>query len=183
MNTQNAGNPLFRIAASTGGGLLDAGRHIVTIMSIVAAEAVPSHKQWSDPTPQAKVVFKNENGMFTEWLNLSAYKRFSELSKKDQESGKYIARTDPDFPSDKPYAVIKKTGVRVVDNDRTETAHGIIAQMIGACGFEKGTEVEPDQLIGKTLGIVVKDNGNGKLRARSFYRADAAKGKAVLQEA
>lgn len=173
---------LFRIAASAASSILQVGRHIVTIMAITADQAMAKHKLWNDPTPQAKVLFKNSEGIFTEWMNLKGYTRFDELSKKDQASGKFLAVSDPDFPSDRPYAVVKRTGERIVSDDRTHTSEGIVAQMIHACGYEKGTEVDSEDLIGKELGIVVKDNGNGKLRARTFYRANAKTAKAVLQE-
>ncbi len=176
MNKPNTGSSIFRVAASAGNSILAAGRHIVQIMSITPDAAIADQEvvPWKDDTPQAKVLFKNKDGIFTEWLNLKAFKRFSELSAKDKASGKYVGVTHPEFPGEE-YAMNKKTGHRVEDPERTATCMGIIGQLANAAGFEVDEEVTEDDLQGKTVGIVVKENANGKLRARSFFRVNPAK--------
>lgn len=171
---KSAGTSLFRITSAAGASMLPEGRHIVTIISITADLVKPKADDgWVDDTHQACVMFKNDKGVFKDWYSLDAYARFAELSVKDQNSGKFLKC------GAEGYAVIKKTGERLIDEVRREKSQNILAQMIHACGIEKGVEADESDLIGLELGIVVKMNGT-LLRAKSFYRKPA-KG-AVLRE-
>lgn len=170
--TRATGTPLFRIASQVGASTLPAGRNLVTIKSIVADERRPSKEDgWLDATPQVKIVFANEQGMFTDWYSLCGYARFDKLSKAEQKGFEKAGAEG--------YAVNKKTKERLRDDAKTLAGQGILGQLIGACGIEKGEEATDADLIGCEVGIVIKQDGD-MLRARSFYRKPS-KG-AVMQE-
>lgn len=133
--------------------LLAAGEHNVSIASVRLTDPTKRTRRKEeyafpeDPTPQAEFVFKNEEGQFTEWMNLRGYKRFDELSENEKKSGKYISRND--------FAVVKATGKRVVSDEKTATARSIVSKLGWACGMEPGTEFGLDDLIDRELTIII----------------------------
>lgn len=150
-NNANAVTPedlVFTSEEASGGGLLTAGEHRVTIESV--AMVTPSSKSYefaADPTPQLQFVFKNDEGQFSDWKNLRGYKKYEELSATEKKSGKYVQRGD--------YAVVKATGKRIVDDERTAKAMAMVGNLGFACGIERGQSFKPSDLVGSELTIII----------------------------
>ena len=145
---------VFTAEVGTGAStLLGPGEHNVTIASVSLTDPTKRNRRKeeyafaNDPTPQLEVVFKNEEGQFTEWMNLRGYKRFDDLTENEKKSGKYISRND--------FAVVKATGKRVVSEEKTATARSIVSKLGWACGMEPGTEFGVDDLVDRELTIII----------------------------
>lgn len=165
---QSSAEDLFLVSSSNSSNLLEVGRHHVVIESITGAEV--KHDTVKDPTPQAKMVMRGENGgQMTDWLNLAGYKQMDDLTDEELESGDYTAVTI----GDRTYAVNAKTGKRVKDKKRTDGALGIIAQVGYASGIEEGKPVNPGALIGRKVGIQVYRNEQGNLRVKGYFAINA----------
>lgn len=152
--TNNASVELvFTAEVGSAAVVLGAGEHNVNVASAVLTNPMQRKGRKeeylfpADPTPQLEVVFRNSEGQFTEWFNLLGYRRYADLTDAEKKSGKYISKGD--------FAVVKATGKRVVDPDKTATARSIVAKLGGACGFEPGTEFGPNDLVGAELTIIV----------------------------
>lgn len=152
---QNASAALvFTAEVGTGAAtLLAAGEHNVLVASAILTDPTKRTRRKEeyafpeDPTPQIEMLFKNDEGQFTEWMNLRGYKRFDELTDNEKKSGKYISRND--------FAVVKATGKRVVSDEKTATARSIVSKLGWACGFEPGDEFTLADLIDRELTIVI----------------------------
>src|SRR3990167_5942510 len=96
------------------GGLLPVGDHKVTITE-ASIDMSKEQPNWSDKTPQLKVVCKNEQGQITGWLNLKGYKNSSdsnEIAPKGFEFRSYDANSEK-------FLVDKRTSKRVESPERT----------------------------------------------------------------
>lgn len=169
------------------------GKHVVMIEKIVPAQPKES-KDWNDRTPQIAITFKGAKGVqFTNWYNLLGYKKYEDLTLAEQQSGKYEAR------GDSGYAVVKTTGERVVSaifmvgkkateantvaafkklNDaghelidgNSAKAMNIIANLGYACGLEADESASVEDLHGKTCGITIGPNTQGKNKVKGSFR-------------
>lgn len=156
------------ISKPSQGALLPPGRHLVTIDSIGNAKA-KAHADYSDAMPQITFRFKDADGKFiTLFANTYGVKRFTELSEKDQKSGKYVRGGELD------YAVEVKSGKRVKDDERTEKCMSILAAVAHSAGIPKGEKVNIYDLAGTEIGIQVEENDRGNLRVAYTVSAEQA---------
>jgi len=141
------------------GGLLSIGQHLTTIASIVEAKPTEDiDRQWNDDTPQLEVTFQSEEGSIKKWYNLAGYK-----SKSDYPTG--VAPKGFEFRSsangDENYLVNIKTGMRVQDEEKTATAEKIFCELANDAGIAEGEGFGISDLIGKQIGVNVRDNNKG----------------------
>lgn len=127
---------------------LPAGEHIVRI---IKAEETNSFQQyngeakltlplWKDATPQLAITVvsaeEGKSGGITHRFNGQGYRKYSELSKKEQESG--------DYEDVNGYACsINDDGhlVREVSDEHTKECANIINQFANAIGLKEGTKL------------------------------------------
>jgi hypothetical protein len=148
------------VASTFSGNILPEGDHLVTIESVSHTEASAS-ELWNDRTPQLAVKYKNDDGVFTSWMNKRGYTKFTELTPAQQASGQFEPRGDDG------YAVNIKTGNRVPNAERTASAMSIIGQLgTNALGLEDGVKFNGADLVGQEVGIHVKANERNKLRVQ-----------------
>jgi hypothetical protein len=156
-----------------GAELLPKGRHQVTVHSI--SDAVAESENWTDPTEQVKIVYKEKDGnrYISDWLNLKGFKRMTDLTDKEKSSGKFEARSSE--TGDEEYAVNKKTGARVEDPERTEKCLSIFGEIMTSCGVEDGEERDFYSLVGSELYIDVDTKGSRVIvkRTRSVEEVEA----------
>ena len=141
---------------------LNEGTHDVRIINMVETDDqhrtfdgdAVSKEEWIDPCPQVASVFGNKDGVYTHRFNCKGYKRFDELSAKDQKLC-YAA-------GDEGYAVIAKTSCRIEDPDRTDKCFRFLDDMCARTGLPEGSEYAA--LTGKDITIVIAPNDNGNLR-------------------
>jgi len=153
-------------ASKFSGNLLGAGQHLVTIESVQNVEAA-ANELFNDRTPQLAVKFKNDSGTFTNWYNLVGYKKFDELSPKDQASGAYEPR------GENSYATNVKTGTRVHSAERTAAALSRVGQLgTDALNLAEGEDFNGSDLIGAEVGINIEKNDRSKLRVTFTMPAD-----------
>ena len=148
-------------------GLLQEGDHVVTIKELSLDQPRNSSDDYSDKTPQLKVQFRNDDGIFTAWYNLLGYKTFEELSEEEIASGKYEAR------GDNGVAVDVETNKRVVSPKKTASARSIVGRLGTNSGIEAGSDFTPAQLQGREVGIHIERNKQGNLRVKSSMDADS----------
>lgn len=138
---------------------LGAGTHLVSITEAVTDEAKgdDTHK---DRTPQLKVTFMDrQQRIFSAWYNLKGYKKYDELTAKEKQSGKFGT-------SSNGFAIDAKTKVRIENKDNTAAAMSIIGRLGVDCGIEEGVDFEPEDLVGKELGIKIEPNDQNNLRIK-----------------
>jgi len=171
--SKTVGNDLFLVTSSASSNLLPEGRHTVVIESISGAEV--KHASLNDPTPQAKMVMREKNGkrIITDWLNLQGYKQEEDATDEEITSGKYETRVI----GDRTYLVNPKTGCRIPDKVRREAAMGIIAGIGEASGIAEGKSVNPQELLGREVGVVLAPNEQGNMRVKSYFKAAKATAK------
>ena len=171
---------------------LPEGKQRMKLVAIVMLNSFLNHdgsvksedkkKPWADSTPQMAitVVGVDNKGGMTHRLNGLGYKRFSELTKEQQESGK--------FQNCEGYACVKdKAGrlVRIEDKAKTEQCSNILNELFYAVGLPEGSTI--DNLQDKCaqapefIAEVVKDSYKEKdnFKLIKFRRANSA----VLQTA
>jgi hypothetical protein len=163
------------ISKPSQGNLLGVGRHLVELTDIKPTTA-KTHDDYKDAMPQFAIKFEDGNGKsITLFANTYGVKRFTELSEKDQQSGKFVRGGDAD------YAIDVKTGQRVKDDSRTEKCMSILGALAHSCGTPKGEPVELGALVGSKLGIQVEENDRGNLRVA--YTVPASQAQATAEEA
>jgi len=140
--------------------LLQEGNHVVTIKGYKET-ASKANAGYNDVTEQIAVSLENAAGKFiTMWLNTKGYKRFSQLTEKEVASGKFGNSSDDE--SVDGYAVDKKTGCRIEDEEKTASALSIIGKLAQDAGMAIGLELSldelMDELVGREVGIAVKGN-------------------------
>lgn len=160
---------------------LGAGHHLVSITDV---KPMDSRHKWngdekdelpdfSDPTPQLGVEFKNDEGAVA-WhrFNFWGYQRWNELPEADQVSDKY----EQVVFGETVYACEVKGDdlVRILDTKRTADAQSIVDQFIAAVGMtgEKIGEVL-DTLVGQNLVIKIEDDeylGIAQVRITNFEK-------------
>ena len=141
---------------------LGEGTHDVRIINIVETDDqhrffdgdADEIKEWKDPCPQIGTVFGNKDGVFTHRFTCKGYKRFDELSAKDQKLC--------DAAGDEGYAVLKKTSCRIEDAERTDKCFRFLDDMCARTGLPEGSEYAA--LTGKDITIVIAPNDKGNLR-------------------
>lgn len=131
---------------SENGPRLEAGDHEVRIVEWKitnsrikwSGETKENLPEFTDPTPQLGIMFRNDAGEVG-WhrFNVFGYKRWDDLSDKQQASGDYEKVT---FGSSVYACKQSKSGlVRQKDNKRTEGAQSFLDQFMAACGHTGDT--------------------------------------------
>ena len=184
------------LVARNTSNFLSEGKHIVTIKAV--APALPQGEAaWSDKTPQLKVTFAKLSQMFSNWYNTLGYKKFSELTQKEQQSGKFEA------VGEDGYAMLKSNKTRVIDavfevngkrveaptrakydelmaaghplvGGRTLDALNIISKLAFDSGVSEGENFTEGDLIGRTVGITIGDNERSNSRVKGTFMPNAA---------
>ena len=143
------------------GNFMTAGTHNV-IMKTLSLEDTKNDR-WADATPGIKVEFRrDDNALHTEWYHLKGYKKFSELTEKQQASNKFESRSSA--TGSEGYAVNIATGERVEDTDRTDKCLDKLRELAGVAGYEEGTDFDVSDLEGKAVEITLHANSQGKTR-------------------
>ena len=164
---------IITVAKKVIGGLLSIGDHIVEIVEC-GLELSKEQDNWSDRTPQLKVVAKNKTGQITAWMNLRGYKNAS-----DFEGG--IAPKGFEFRSydenSEKFLVDKKTGKRVESPERTAKLLENVGNLAYAAGI-KSEELDlddlQDELQGASVAVRVRENSKGNREAYYFMQPDEA---------
>jgi hypothetical protein len=146
------------------GGLLAIGQHVAEMVEVAFTTAKESTK-WVDKTPQVKIVYKNETGQVTAWMNCRGYKNISDFPNGIAPKGHEFRSFDED--SEK-FLVDKKTNMRVESPERTEQLlQNIDRVAISAGVVEEGEDYDfndlPNLLVGESVGIKVIENKRGKI--------------------
>lgn len=135
----------MKIIAQDNSPLLGAGEHAVTIKEVYSAESKPS-ELYSDVTKQLAVVFEDESGRsITRWYNLKGYELNAKAPTRTDDKGREV-----------PNYKVGKDGARVENVANTEKALRIISQLAIHAGFAEGTELDPSELTGCQLNIMVQ---------------------------
>ena len=155
--------------------VLEAGEHKVKVISMTETtdqradinSAIDEAKEgWKDATPQIAIVFGSTSGagVFTHRYNLKGFKRFSEMSEKEQKLC--------NVAGDAEYAVSKKTGMRIEDAARTAKAWESVDRLAANAGLPVGTELQ--EAIGREVIIMIGENDNGRLIVKYTKKSSAA---------
>jgi hypothetical protein len=145
--------------------LLNEGDHVVTIKGYKETVAKTGAEQIAIDMQDAKGKF------ITLWLNTTGFKRYSELTEKELASGKFEnSSIDPDIDG---FAIDKKTGQRIEDEERTASALSIIGKLAKDAGLPDGMEASLEEVlqacVGREVGIHVEAvNGKAKVRYTQF---------------
>jgi hypothetical protein len=167
---------------------LAAGQHLVRIARYAIVDSLTNYdgsekendKPWDVPTPQLAVTIvaaeEGKSGAITHRLNGLGFKRFDELTEKEQKSGK--------FQDLEGYACIEnEDGLieRVEDPVRTEACDNILMQFMASINAKQDAEVleELDRAIIEQTAfqvtVTVEDfDGKSQSRAGSFKKAAVA---------
>ncbi len=158
---------MITLVARNTNNFLQEGKHIVSIKSVTPAEP-QGEAEWKDKTPQLKVTFIAKNGSsFSNWYNLKGFKLFSELTLKEQQSGKFSS------VGDNGYAVVTKTSMRVEDPAKSESAQNILCKLAFDAGVAEGGSFTEADLVGKTVGITIGGNERGNDRVKGSFAPSA----------
>lgn len=167
--------------------VLPEGSHKVIVESMIPQSDLSKNADWDDETISFKTRFRCKDGgdfdghIFTEYIKPLAFKRWDDLTEKEKSSGKYREGVDQKFGG-KVYAVVVKTNKRVPDavekngkivaGEHTMNAMQIISNLAKSADLDP-TKLTVDQLrteiVGKEIGIVIKQTDTGKLEAKTFY--------------
>lgn len=154
-------------------GLLQAGKHLATITS--ASEVVPSHADsmpWKDVTPQIKVTVRGEKGSISQWFNLKGYQNKSDFPDGNAPEGCFFASSE--FGNEQ-YVVDETTKERRESEEKTETAMRMFGEFGATAGINAGADFTLEDLIGKEIGVVVRDADNGGVNVHYFMEAERVK--------
>lgn len=142
----------------TGG--LPVGKHVVEIVEVVHVGSKSEGKPWADETPQLKVVFENEQGKITAWLNKKGFKNKTDFT--DGIAPKGFTFMSFDDESEK-FLVKASTKQRVESLERTEKLMENIDNLAACCDLD---DFDPDtigeEILGMEVGINVTVNSRGK---------------------
>ncbi len=179
-----AKNVMYVVKRKTG-GLLSAGIYTGKISKI--DDAVKTSADWDDPTKQLAHILTTDQGVVTAWTQNMGYKKFEDLSKKEQASGDFLKA------GVQGYAVSLETNERIEDEDKSEMAREIVGNMVACAGVEEGTEIKDDEdlkaaLMGKEIGFKVEVKGetsDGKpmVKVTEFYTVEEAEALIAKTEA
>lgn len=175
----------FVSAAPQGGSLLEKGKHLVKLVTALFITSnhldlkgtlKDKETPWNDAGEQLAITVRNNDGVHTERFNFDAYRRFSELSEKEKETGK-ITLTVKGKPTvfnvvplsvdgSPDYACIetKQGYIRLQDEERQQKGWNRIFQLFKALGIPEGSKKEAIlDYIGTEFEIVLKGKEyNGK---------------------
>ena len=160
------------------GGLLQPGKHKVTITEC-ALELAKENDIFGDRTPQLKVVVKNESGQSTAWMNLKGYQNAT-----DHDGQAPVGHEFRSFNDDsEKFLVEKKTGKRIESKDRSESLQENVANLAASAGITEEMEIEEltEALVGKEVGVSIRENGRGQLEAYYFFPAEEVKSTSVAE--
>lgn len=164
---------MISVAKKVIGGLLAIGDHIVEI-SECGLEQSKEQDNWSDRTPQLKVVAKNKTGQITAWMNLRGYKNAGDFDGGIAPKGFEFRSFDE---NSEKFLVDKKTGKRVESPERTAKLLENVGNLAYAAGI-KEEEIDldslQDELTGATVAVRVRENGRGQREAYYFMQAEEA---------
>ena len=167
--------------------LLGEGTHIV---SIAEWKVLHSRIKWngeekaklpdfSDPTAQLGLMFKNDDGNLAFYrANMMGYRRWEDLTEAEQTSDKYERVTF----GDQVYAckLIKGKLVRVTDKKRTAGAHSIVDQIMASVGMTGQSIGDAmDTVVGNATKLsitIVEEEYDGKTqyKVKSFSKVKEA---------
>ena len=169
----------IHVAKKEIGGLLPAGDHKVEITE-AGIDFSKEQPNWTDRTPQLKVVAKNAKGQITAWMNLRGYKNSS-----DFEGG--LAPKGHEFRSfdegSEKFLVNSKTGKRVESTERTAKLLENVGNLAFAAGItQSDIEIEDlvSQLTESSVAVRVRENSRGQLEAYYFMPATDVKASASI---
>lgn len=143
------------------GGFFATGEHKVMISSIIPD--VPSKAPgmpWTDLHQQLKVTFKNEEGVQSKWYQLAGYKSAVDFADGVAPEGHEFVSSEAGIARDKPenYLINSETGERVESVEKTAKCMQIIGELANDAGLAEGEEFGIEDLLGREIGIVIKDN-------------------------
>lgn len=141
---------------------LQPGRHVCEIKSVAGATP-QGENPWKDKTPQLKVTFECDGRIFSAWYNLKGFKTYKQLTAKEQKSGLYVSMGTAG------YAVVKATGMRIEDTEKTEAAMNILCTLAAHSGIPEGTQFSETELVGRTVGIIIGENNNANDRVKGTF--------------
>ena len=123
--------------------------------------------EYEDATPQLAVVFVSTTGegVITHRYNGQGFKKYSDLSAKDIQSGKFINIDGYACTKDR-----KGTLVRIEDEEKTKSCHSILSGLFNSLGLPEGSGMEDlDRAVQNeyTLAIdIVSEDYEGKEQLR-----------------
>lgn len=164
----------IKVAKKELGGLLKAGDHQVTITE-AGIELSKEQPNWSDRTPQLKVVVKNVLGQITAWMNLRGYKNASDFEGGLAPKGHEFRSFDE---NSEKFLVNSKTNKRVESPERTAKLLENVGNLAFAAGIEESDiEIEDlvDQLTGSTCSVRVRETAAGRVEAYYFTQSASVK--------
>lgn len=167
--------------------VLPEGSHTVVVESMVPQSDLSKNADWNDETIsfktrlRCKVEGDLKDYIFTEYIKPLAFKRWDDLTEKERASGKYRQGEDTKFGGH-VYAVLVRTNCRIPDavekdgrivaGEHTKNALQIISNLAKSADLDP-TKLTIDQLrtqiIGREVGVVIKQTSTGKLEAKTFY--------------
>ena len=155
--------------------VLEAGLHNVKVLEILETNdkiseigsSVEEDKEgWKDATLQIAIKFGSTEGkgVFTHRYSIAGFKRFSELTEKEQKLC--------DVAGEQEYAVSKKTGMRIIDQERVNKAWESIDKLCANSGLPAGSEVA--ELAGREVAIMIGENDHGRLVVKYSRKVSTA---------
>lgn len=164
---------------------LPAGDHTVRLVSYKATDSFHNYDgtikenlpEYKNATEQLviTVVSTEGKGGITHRLNLDGYLRYSQLTKKEVESGKFIEIDDFACAKDPKTGIV----VRLSDEARSKTCEGILDQFMGALQMPVGSAIEDlDIAIANKVEFVVKVTKD-EYKDKDQYRIGGFRKKAV----
>lgn len=153
------------------GGLLSVGKHLTTITDIVEDVATAS-ANWADLTPQIKVVFKNASGTITQWFNMKGYKSIADFPTGIAPKGFEFRSSEN---GNENYLVNIKTNKRVESDEKTAQAMKIFGEFACDAGIAEGEDFGIADVIGKEIGVAVRDNNRGGVEVHYTMPASRVK--------
>lgn len=158
----------IKVAKKELGGLLKAGDHVGTITE-AGIELSKEQPNWSDRTPQLKIVVKNAHGQITAWLNLRGYKNSSDFDGGLAPKGHEFRSFDD---SSEKFLVNTKTNKRVESPERTAKLLENVGNLAYAIGMEAGEDTTEQDVaeaaFESQVGVRVRENANGRTEAYYF---------------
>ena len=161
------------VAKKVIGGLLSIGDHICSIVEC-GLEQSKEQDNWSDRTPQLKVVAKNKTGQITAWFNLRGYKNASDFENGIAPKGFEFRSYDE---NSEKFLVDKKTGKRVESPERTAKLLENVGNLAYAAGItEESIDIDALQteLLDATIAVRVRENSRSQREAYYFMQAEEA---------
>lgn len=171
------------------GGLLQAGQHATEISEVSLVESEPS-TQWADRTAQLKVAFKNAAGSITRWYNTIGYKSISDFPTGIAPKGFEFRSSES---GNENYLVNIKTGLRVENDEKSETCATMLGELLEDAGIPAGTDFSDEAtgevdfeavakaLYAKPIGLMVKED-NGKVNVAYTMHVEKVKTAIIAED-